>query len=78
MLNIDKAIHELYEELPRLVCEKPYGENGRFITYYAAEGLFLVYDLWTHGFYLAEGHSAEDAIDNVCCNKLSYLPKEEN
>lgn len=36
-LNVDKAIWELYEQIPHLLCEQPYGDKGRYITYYAEE-----------------------------------------
>ena len=44
-LRVDKAIWELYEKIPHLLCEQPYGEHGRYITYYAEERLYLVFDL---------------------------------
>jgi len=45
-LRVDKAIHELFEGIPNLLCEQPYGEKGRYITYYAEERLYLVFDLY--------------------------------
>lgn len=77
-LNIDKAIHTLFEEIPHLMCAHPYGEYGRYITYYAAERLYLVFDLWYHGFFLVEADSPKDAIEEVNCDRLAYLPKEED
>ena len=41
-LRVDKAIHELFEGIPNLLCEQPYGEKGRYITYYAEERLYFV------------------------------------
>ena len=79
-LRIDKAIHTLFEGIPHLLCEQPYGENGRYITYYAEERLYLVFDLWYHGFFLVEAGSPKEAIQNVNCDRLAYLPsgKENN
>ena len=77
-LRVDKAIHTLFESIPHLICTQPYGENGRYITYYAEERLFLVFDLWTHGFYLVEARSPKEAINNVNCDRLAYLPKAES
>ena len=74
-LRVDKAIHELFEKIPHLLCEQPYGENGRYITYYAEERLYLVFDLWYHGFFLVEARSPKEAIQNVNCDRLAYLPK---
>ena len=75
-LNVDKAIWELYEKIPHLLCEQPYGKNGRYITYYAEERLYLVFDLWYHGFFLVEADSPKAAIDEVNCDKLKYVPNE--
>jgi hypothetical protein len=75
-LRIDKAIWELYENIAHLRCEQPYGEHGRYITYYAEERLYLVFDLWYHGFFLVEAESPKEAIENVNCDRLSYLPQE--
>jgi hypothetical protein len=76
-LNVDKAIWELYEQIPHLLCEQPYGEKGRYITYYAEERLYLVFDCWYHGFFLVEADSPIGAIDQVNYDRLAYLPKEE-
>ncbi len=75
MLNIDKAIHELYENIGGLGCRKPYGEKGRYITYYAEARLYLVFDLWYHGFFLVEADSPKNAIEKVNCDRLAYLGK---
>ena len=75
-LRVDKAIWELYEKIPQLLCEQPYGEYGRYITYYAEERLYLVFDLWYHGFFLVEAESPIAAIENVKCDRLAYLPQE--
>lgn len=75
-LRVDKAIWELYEKIPHLLCEQPYGKNGRYITYYAEERLYLVFDLWYHGFFLVEADSPKNAIENVNCDRLKYVPKE--
>lgn len=75
-LNVDKAIWELYENIPHLLCEQPYGKNGRYITYYAEERLYLVFDCWYHGFFLVEADSPIGAINQVNCDRLKYLPKE--
>ena len=79
-LRIDKAIHTLFEGIPHLLCVQPYGENGRYITYYAEERLYLVFDLWYHGFFLVEAGSPKEAIQNVNCDRSAYLPsgKENN
>lgn len=74
-LRVDKAIWELYEKIPHLLCEQPYGKNGRYITYYAEERLYLVFDLWYHGFFLVEADSPKDAIGEVNCDRLKYVPK---
>ena len=76
-LSVDKAIWELYENIPHLLCEKPYGKYGRYITYYAEERLYLVFDLWNHGFFLVEANSPKDAIEKVNCDKLKYIPGEK-
>ena len=76
-LRVDKAIHTLFESIPHLLCAQPYGEYGRYLTYYAEERLYLVFDLWVHGFYLVEANSPKDAIQNVNCDRLAYLPKDE-
>ena len=73
----DKAIHTLFEEIPHLMCQQPYGDIGRYLTYYAEERLYLVFDLWYHGFYLVEADSPKDAIEKVNCDQLAYLPKGE-
>ena len=75
-LNVDKAIWELYEQIPHLLAHPPYGEKGRYIAYYAAEKLYLVFDLCYHGFFLVEADSPKDAIENVNCDRLKYIPKE--
>lgn len=75
-LRVDKAIWELYEKIPYLLCEQPYGEKGRYITYYAEERLYLVFDCWYHGFYLVEADSPLGAIDQVNCDRLKYVPQE--
>ena len=74
-MSEDKAIHTLYERIGHLLCEQPYGELGRYLTYYAEDRLYLVFDLWYHGFYLVEAKSPKDAIDKVNCDQLAYLPK---
>lgn len=76
VLNVDKAIWELYEKIPNLLCEQPYGKNGRYITYYAKERLYLVFDLWYHGFFLVEAGSPKEAIAEVSCDRLKYVPNE--
>lgn len=76
-LNVDKAIWELYEQIPYLLCEQPYGDKGRYITYYVSERLYLVFDLWYHGFFLVEADSPINAIENVNCDRLKYVPKED-
>lgn len=76
-LNIDKALHTVFEEIGHLKCFQPYGEYGRYLTYYAEERLYFVFDLWYHGFFLVEADSPKDAIEKVNCDKLAYLPKEE-
>jgi hypothetical protein len=76
-LRVDKAIWELYEKIPYLLCKQPFGEHGRYITYYAEDRLYLVFDLWYHGFFLVEADSPEDAISEVNCDRLKYVPKEE-
>ena len=76
-LRVDKAIWELYEKIPHLLCEQPYGKNGRYITYYAEERLYLVFDLWYHGFFLVEADSPKDAIGEVNCDRLKYVPNED-
>ena len=76
-LNIDKALHTVFEEIGHLQCFQPYGEYGRYLTYYAEERLYFVFDLWYHGFFLVEADSPKDAINEVNCDRLAYLPKEE-
>jgi hypothetical protein len=75
-LNVDKAIWELYEQIPHLLVHPPYGEKGRYIAYYVAKKLYLVFDLWYHGFFLVEADSPKNAIENVNCDRLKYIPKE--
>ena len=74
-MSEDKAIHTLYERIGHLLCYQPYGENGRYLTYYAEDRLYLVFDLWYHGFFLVEAKSPTDAISKVNCDELAYLPK---
>ena len=74
-MNEDRAIHILYERIGHLLCFQPYGELGRYLTYYAEDRLYLVFDLWYHGFYLVEASSPKDAINKVNCDQLTYLPK---
>lgn len=76
---IDKAIHTLYEMLKtgNFMCVVPYGDKGRYATYYAEDRLYLVFDLWYHGLFLVEAKSPRDAIDQVNCDRLAYVPKEE-
>ena len=74
-MSEDKAIHVLYERIGHLLCEQPYGELGRYLTYYAEDRLYLVFDLWYHGFFLVEAKSPKDAIEKVNCDQLTYLPK---
>ena len=74
-MSEDKAIHTLYERIGHLFCEQPYGELGRYLTYYAEDRLYLVFDLWYHGFFLVEAKSPKDAIEKVNCDQLTYLPK---
>lgn len=76
-LNIDKALHTVFEEIGHLQCFQPYGEYGRYLTYYAEERLYFVFDLWYYGFFLVEADSPVNAIEKVNCGKLAYLPKEE-
>lgn len=76
-LNIDKALHTVFEEIGHLQCFQPYGEYGRYLTYYAEERLYFVFDLWYHGFFLVEADSPKDATNEVNCDRLAYLPKEE-
>lgn len=77
-MSEDKAIHTLYERIGHLLCEQPYGELGRYLTYYAEDRLYLVFDLWYHGFFLVEAKSPKDAIEKVNCDQLTYLPKGED
>ena len=74
-MSEDKAIHILYESIGHLLCKQPYGELGRYLTYYAEDRLYLVFDLWYHGFYLVKAKSPKDAIEKVNCDQLTYLPK---
>lgn len=75
--SVDKAIWTLYENIAHLMCIQPYGDYGRYLTYYAEEKLYLVFDTRYHGFYLVEARSPKDAIEMVNCDKLKYLPKGE-
>ncbi len=78
-MSEDKAIHTLYEMLKTgdFMCVVPYGDKGRYATYYAEDRLYLVLDLWYHGLFLVEAKSPRDAIDQVNCDRLAYIPKEE-
>ncbi len=76
-LEVDKALHTVFEQIGHLQCFQPYGEYGRYLTYYAEERLYFVFDLWYHGFFLVEADSPKDAIEKVNCDKLAYLPSEE-
>ena len=76
-LEVDKALHTVFEQIGHLQCFQPYGEYGRYLTYYAEERLYFVFDLWYHGFFLVEADSPKDAIEKVNCDKLAYLPPEE-
>ena len=75
-MDTDKAIHTLHKDIGHLVCVQPYGELGRYITYYAEDRLYLVFDNWYHGFFLVEAESPRDAIDKVNRDELAYVPKE--
>lgn len=46
-MSEDKAIHTLYERIGHLLFEQPYGELGRYLTYYAEDRLYLVFGLIT-------------------------------
>ena len=74
-MSEDKAIHTLYERIGHLLFYQSYGELGRYLTYYAEDRLYLVFDLWYHGFFLVEAKSPTDAINKVNCDELAYLPK---
>ena len=74
-MSEDKAIHTLYERLKNLLYFPPYGELGRYLTYYAEDRLYLVFDLWYHGIFFVEAKSPKDAIEKVNCDQLTYLPK---
>ena len=76
--RVDKAIWALYENIAHLPCQQPYGELGRYLTYYAEEGLYLVFDRWYHGLFLVEAGSPKEANEKVNCDKLVYLPKGED
>ena len=78
-MSEDKAIHTLYETLKKgdFLCVVPYGDKGRFATYYAEDRLYLVFDLWYHGIFLVEADSPRDAIDQVSCDRLAYVPRRE-
>ena len=52
-------------------------ENRFVIIHCPEERLYLVFDLWYHGFFLVEADSPVNAIEKVNCDKLAYLPKEE-
>ena len=75
--ELDKAIWTMYENIAHLKCVKPYGDIGRYITYYAEERLYLVFDTWYHCFYIVEATSPNDAIVKVNKDELAYLPKGE-
>lgn len=66
-MSIDKAIHTLYKKLKlgNFPCNMPYGEKGRYITYYAEDRLYLVFDLWYHGIFFVEAKSPKNAIQKV-------------
>lgn len=73
--RVDKAIWTLFENIAHLKCQQPYGDLGRYLTYYAEEQLYLVFDRWYYGFYLVKARNPKDAIEAVNCGKLDYLPK---
>ena len=77
MNEADKAIHALVEAIAELGWSHPYGEYGRYLTYYAEERMYMIFDLWYHGLFFVVADSPKDAIDKVNCDKLAYLPEEE-
>lgn len=77
MMTNEEVIHEFYKRIPHFMCEQPYGDMGRYLTSYAQDELYFVFDMWYHGFYLVKARSPKEAIDNVNCDKLEYLPKGE-
>ena len=76
-MSEDKAIHTLYERLESLLFFSPYGDLGRYITYYAEDRLYLVFDTWYHGIYFVEAKSPKDAIKKVQHDELTYGERME-
>lgn len=76
-MRIDKAIHELYDNLPFLTEElfTPCGDSGRYGTYYAESRLYFVYDYWNQAIFFTKADSPKDAINRV--NRLDLVYKTE-
>lgn len=72
MLNLDKAIHELYNHMPGIAKDTLRMEEGCFITYYAEERLYLVYNTIGHEIYLVEADKPGQAIEKVLTDRLAY------
>ena len=81
MLRIDKAIHELYDNLPEITDTLfiPSDSFKRYGTYYAESRLYLVYDYVTKAVYFTKADSPNDAINRVVHLDLVYKtePKED-
>lgn len=77
-MSEDKSIHTLYKRLKNLLFLSPYGDLGRFVTYYAEDRLYLVFDTWYHGIFFVEAMSPYDAVKKVRCDELVYLPDTED
>lgn len=75
--RLDKAIHEFFENIGNVKgFRHPCGEFGRYLTYYAEEKLYVVFDMFYYGFFFVEADSPNDAIEKVNSGELAYLPKE--
>ena len=66
-MRIDKAIHELYDQMPFLTQDlfTPKGVNERYGTYYAEDRLYFVFDYLTQATYFTKADSPKDAIKRV-------------
>ena len=65
-MRLDKAIHDLYDQMPFLTHDlfSPKGYE-RYGTYYAEDRLYLVFDYLTQATYFTKADSPKDAIKRV-------------
>lgn len=79
MLTYDRVIHQVFVGLQELVKDMyyPYGDTGRYGTYYAEDRLYIVYDSWNYGLFMVKADSPFDAIEQVNKANLEYKVDKE-